>query len=403
MKKIGFRTRLLVVLALFAVVPSLVLTVVYSWSVAVALKEVSGTTPWERAAVSGLAALDAAERYNLKPDDSLKVAAHRDELNESLKHARQLAVLARAGPTVAIVFATIALLIVGIATTRVAGHLSRQLSRPLRELVEWTEMIARGEALPEVARSRGAPEFEMLRQRMRRTSRELLKSRERELEAARLRAFRESARQVAHELKNLLTPIRFAVTRLQREATPAQAETMEVLETETRRIEEIARSFSLFGKMPEGPAADVDVAEMVAYTARSIVPEGIPLELVMEKDLPRLRGHHDALARALSNVLLNAVDACRDGGGISVHVRRSSDNEGCLEIVVKDEGHGISTKNLATIWEPYVTYKSGGTGLGLAITKQTIESHGGSVTASSEAGSGTVITLVLPLGVTSDG
>jgi len=401
--KVGFRTRLLLVLALFAIVPSLVLTAGYSWSVALALKEVSGTAPWERAAESGLAALDAAEHYGLSDRDRETLADHRKVLSESLTRARQLALLARTAPTAAIILAALALLIVGIATTRVAGHLSRQLSRPLRELVEWTEMIARGEPLPDSASGRGAPEFEVLRQRMRRTSRELQKSRERAIEAERLRAFRETARQVAHELKNLVTPIRFAVNRLQRDASPAQADTIEVLETETRRIEEIARSFSQFGKLPEGPAADVDIAELVTYAAKLAVPEGIPVKFDMERDLPRLRGHHDALSRALSNVLLNAVDACGNGGGIAIHVRRSVDPEGrgTVEIVIADEGHGIPPEKLATIWEPYVTYKPGGTGLGLAITRQTIESHGGSVAASSQSGAGTVVRLVLPL--TGDG
>jgi signal transduction histidine kinase len=388
---------LLVVLALFAVLPSLVLAVVYSWSVSVTMRELSGTEPWERVAVSGQAALEAAERYDLAPKDRATIAQHRKELSESINHARQLAVLTQAAPVVVIAFATLALLVVGIATTRVAGHLSRQLSRPLRELVEWTEMIARGEPLPEVARGRGAPEFEMLRQRMRRTSRELQRTRQRALEAERLRAFRDSARQVAHELKNLLTPIRFAVARLQRDGSAANAETIEVLETETRRIEEIARSFALFGKLPEGPAAEVDVGEMVTYTARSIVPEGLALEMEIEDRLPRLKGHHDALARALANVLLNAVDASRNAGAISIKVRRSGDNGEAIEIAIADKGQGIPADQLADIWEPYVTYKPGGTGLGLAITRQTVESHGGSVAATSEPGSGTVITLILPV------
>jgi signal transduction histidine kinase len=397
MRKIGFRTRLLIVLALFAVIPSLVLTIAYSWSATLALRELSGTEPWERAAESGLAALDAADRYDLSAEDRQKVRAHREQLSQSLTRARQLGVLARTAPTVAIVFASAALLIVGMATTRVAGHLSRQLSRPLQELVQWTEMMARGEVLPEMAQARGAPEFEVLRQRMRRTARELHRSRERALEAERLRAFRESARQVAHELKNLLTPIRFAVARLQRDASPSQADTIEVLETETRRIEEIARDFALFGKLPEGPAADIDVAEMVTYSARTIVPEEMSLEVTTQSGLPHVHGHHDALSRALSNVLLNAVDACRDGGGISVHVRRASESDDCIEIVVADSGHGIEPGKLASIWEPYVTYKSGGTGLGLAIAKQTIEAHGGTVAATSTPGSGTVITFLLPV------
>ena len=85
-------------------------------------------------------------------------------------------------------------------------------------------------------------------------------------------ALRESARQVAHELKNPLTPIRFAVERLRRDAPPELAETVEVLAIESQRLEAMARSFAQFGRLPEGPRAEVDVGELVRYTARATIP-----------------------------------------------------------------------------------------------------------------------------------
>ena len=154
----------------------------------------------------------------------------------------------------------------------------------------------------------------MLRQRMRDMSRELELGRTRAIEAERAAALRETARQVAHELKNPLTPIRFAVERLRRELpslSPGLAETVEVLDVESRRLEAMARSFSQFGRLPEGPQAPIDVGEMVRYTARSTVPTDISLAVDIDESTPMIHGHHDALARALSNVILNAVDACR--------------------------------------------------------------------------------------------
>jgi nitrogen-specific signal transduction histidine kinase len=160
--------------------------------------------------------------------------------------------------------------------------------------------------------------------------------RARALEAERLRAFRETARQVAHELKNPLTPIRLAVTRLQRESPPGLAETIEVLGVESARLESMARSFAQFGRLPEGPAADVDIAEMVRYVARSTVPEEVPLKLEIDDGLPLVAGHHDALARALSNVLLNAVDACGPThGSITVTAERAN---GAVQIRVRVSG-----------------------------------------------------------------
>src|SRR5205085_6889286 len=133
------------------------------------------------------------------------------------------------------------------------------------------ERIGRGEPLPTAPPRRGAPEFEVLRQRMREMASELELGRSRALEAERAATLRESARQVAHELKNPLTPIRFAVDRLRRDAPPELAETVEVLAIESRRLEEMARSFSQFGRLPEGPMADVELGELARYSARSTV------------------------------------------------------------------------------------------------------------------------------------
>ena len=109
-------------------------------------------------------------------------------------------------------------------------------------------------------------------------------------------------------------------------------------------------------------------------------------------------GHHDALQRALSNVLLNAVDACSTGGHISVAVDRSrlNGNE-AVRIAVRDSGCGVPEGRIETIWEPYVTSKPGGAGLGLAITRQTILAHHGTVGAHSLPDGGTEILFVLPV------
>ena len=297
----------------------------------------------------------------------------------------------------------LAVLVIGVVASRVAGHLSRNLSRPLQELVGWTERIGRREPLPVTPPRRGAPEFEVLRRRMRDMAAELETARARELEAERASALRESARQVAHELKNPLTPIRFAVDRLRRDAPPELAETVEVLSIESQRLEEMARSFAQFGRLPEGPRALVDVGELARYTARATIPPSMESQVDIDDSVPMIDGHHDALARALSNVMLNAVDACRqcgDGGGgrIDVRVRRApvADRD-AVEIAVRDTGCGIAPEKLSRIWDPYVTSKPGGTGLGLAIARQTVLAHDGTVTAESTPGRGTEVRFVLPV------
>ena len=405
MSPVGFRTRLFLILTLFATLPSLVLTLVWAGTFARALPLVSGSSAWERAAATGARAIAAAQQAPLSPSDRAALRAHEIELQESLTQARRFGFIAqRAVPIIAVV-AVVALGLLIVVSSRVAGHLSRQLSRPIHELVGWTDRLGRGEELPEGPPRKGAPEFAVLRSRMRAVARELRDARAREIEAERLRAFRESARQVAHELKNPLTPIRFAVARLRREAPPPLADAVEVLDAESQRLEEMARSFSQFGRLPEGPPADVDVAELVRYTTRASVPPDVEADVRIESDVPMIRGHHDALARALSNVLLNAVDACRAGRGdgaqppprigVTVARERNDGDEGIV-ISVRDSGCGIPPDRLARIWEPYVTHKPGGTGLGLAIARQTILAHNGTVHATSVVGDGTEIRFTLP-------
>ncbi|MCC6930839.1 MAG: hypothetical protein IT359_17750 [Gemmatimonadaceae bacterium] len=402
MKSPGFRTRLFAILSVFALVPALALTLVWGVVATRTLPLVSGSAAWERLAESGRAAVGAVRRAPLSPAQRQALRAHELELEESVTQARRFRFLATRLVPVVVVSALITLAVLWVAASRVAGHLSRQMSRPLDELVGWTGLIERGAPLPDGDAARGAPEFGMLRDRMRSMASELALGRDRAVEAERLRAYRETAQRVAHEIKNPLTPIQFAVARLRRDASESQRDAIEVLETETRRLDMLARSFSQFGRLPSGPAAEVDLAELARYTAQASVPPGLTVSVECEDGLPLVMGHHDALQRALSNVLLNAVDACHGRempGTIRVRVERSAPLNGreALRLAVTDSGKGIDPTLLASIWDPYVTHKAGGTGLGLAIARQTILAHHGSVHAESTPGVGTTIAFVLPV------
>ncbi len=398
MKRVGFRGRLFVILLSFALLPSILLSLAWGATSWWTLPLVGATAAWDSVASTGERALSAARGAPLTPEQRSALTTHERMLNLSAVRARQAGYIFRRAAATAAVLAIIVFLALGLIASRVAGHLSRNLSRPLQELVGWTERIGRGEALPQGPPRKGAPEFALLRERMRVMARELELGRTRALEAERAAALRESARQVAHELKNPLTPIRFAVARLRREAPASLAETVEVLEIESRRLEEMARTFSQFGRLPEGPASEVDIGELVRYTARSTVPQNVPLSLQIAPDVPMVEGHHDALARALSNIMINAVDACRSGGSVLVDVRRAMvDASAAVEISVTDTGCGIPAEQLPRIWDPYVTHKPGGTGLGLAIARQTIVAHRGRVRADSAPGRGTRISLLLPV------
>jgi signal transduction histidine kinase len=399
-KQLGFHRRLFVILLLFALLPSVLLTLAWGATIQWGLPLVGATGAVERLAESGapaLAAARAAARGQLTPDQRAAIDAHERALIEGRLRARQIELVKRRAPTAVLLIVVAVIGVVALVASRVAGHLSRNLGRPLAELVSWADRIGRGEALPEGPPRRGAPEFAVLRDQMRTMAGALERSRRSALEAERLAAFRETARQVAHELKNPLTPIQFAVARLRREVPPPLAETVEVLRVETERLDRMARSFAQFGRLPEGPRAPVDVGELVRYAARATVPPPLALTLEVEEDVPMVSGHHDALARALSNVLINAVEACGTTGSVAVAVRKVEGRAGeAVEVSVTDTGCGIPAERLARIWDPYVTHKAGGTGLGLAIARQTVLAHDGEVTAESTPGRGTRIRFILP-------
>ena len=393
-----FRTRLLVILLAFALAPAVLLTLVWSGTVSTAVPLITGSGGWDRVTTSGRAAIAVARGQRLTPSERRIVDAHEQELGSSIEQSlRQRYVTERAARVIGIV-ALVTLVLFGVIASKVAGHLSRQLSRPLDELVSWAELISHGEPLPDAAGGKGAPEFETLRLRMRRMAIEIAEGRRQAVEQERLQTLRESARQFAHELKNPLTPIRFAVDRIAAGATPEMTESVDVLKTETRRLERMARSFADFGRLPAGAVAEIDVGELVKYSASASVPRGFALELDIAPGLPRVRGHHDALAAALSNIFINAVEACAGSGRISARVSRGrADGDAFVRISVADNGCGIPPEKLEAIWEPYITGKPGGTGLGLAIARQTVLAHGGRVTGSSRLNEGTTIEILLPV------
>jgi signal transduction histidine kinase len=394
--RLGFRARLLLILALFAAVPALVVTTGWVWAFNNVVPMLSGSANWDRVAETGTAAINAARDAPLTAEQRAAMDAHEAQLAQSLSFASRVEFLSPRFVLVLIGLGTFGLALLAWPTSRVAGHLSRQLSRPLDELVGWTEKIARGEPVPPSAETRGAPEFELLQDQMRAMASQLEAGRAKALETERLRAFRESSRQFAHELKNPLTPIRFALSRLRRDAPAELRESIDVLVTESERLENMARSFAQFGRLPEGPAADVDVGELVTYTARATVPERFTLSLDVAA-APTVRGHYDSLSRALANVMLNAVEACGVAGCVWVSVAPDQVRGApAVRITVRDSGPGIPPERLPGIWDPYVTHKAGGTGLGLAIARQAIEAHGGEVFAMSEPGQ-TEIGFVLPV------
>lgn len=393
---LAFRQRIFAWLVVIAVAPAGI-AVVAAMLYPRFAPPVGGAEAWERSAASWRAARHALEAAGLPRAAAGPVEEHEAQLSTSLQRARQAeairsafsGLLAAAGLALAV--------LVGGGAVRLAGHLSRQLSRPMDELVQWTGHLQRGEPLPDTAPARGAPEFEVLREAFRRMATELARARAREVEAAELRAFRELARQVAHELKNPLTPIRFAIARLAKDAAPSQREPIEILDAESGRLERMARDFADLGRLPEGPPALVDLGELCDAVARSGGGETVVVR-VERRGEARVLGHYEPLRRAVHNLVLNGIEALRatGGGEVVLGIGPAGNGARAAELTVRDTGPGIPPDVIGHVFEPYFTTKPSGTGLGLALARQTVHHHGGTIGVASAPGR-TVFTITLPI------
>ena len=404
-----FRRRIFVWLVVVAAIPAGIAVGVTLLVPRLALP-VGGAAAWERAGTTWRDVDSALAGQPLSHATRAAIARHNQELSTSLSRARQSLTLHDAASLLLLVTALALAALVGAGTVRLAGHLSRQLSRPIHELITWTEHLTRGESLPDAPPAKGAPEFEVLRGAFRKMAADLAAARAREVEAARLRTFREMARQVAHELKNPLTPLRFAAARLAQNARPDEKELLEIIDGESARIEQMAREFATLGRLPEGPPAPVDLGELVESLVRGTVPETVAARIDRPAGLPLVSGHYEPLRRAFHNLILNACDACAAAGPgpqghggagkpeVAITLRATANGQApAVEVVVADTGVGIPADALARVFEPYFTTKKHGTGLGLALVRQTIHDHGGTVTVASEPGRGTAFTVTLPL------
>ena len=211
--------------------------------------------------------------------------------------------------------------------------------------------------------------------------------------------------EIAHEIRNPLNFINLSVDHLQARypvAEPAARDEIArigaQIKTEIQRLTRMTEDYMMLARPQPLLREPVLVAQLAGETAFML---GEPLaagEVRMELHIPEgftLSADPDQLRTVLINLVSNALHASPAGGVIRVGAEREN---GEAVITVRDDGPGISPQDLPRIFETYFTTRAGGTGLGLAISKRIVEAHGGSLSAESVPGRGTVFTLRLPEG-----
>ena len=226
-----------------------------------------------------------------------------------------------------------------------------------------------------------------------------------EITSARVLAWGEMARQVAHEIKNPLTPIKLAVQHVRRAWADGRDDfgtildrNVEAVLREIDHLGEISRAFARFGA-PAEPGAPVDAVDVhrVADEVLALYRggrDGIEYGLDVPVDAPRVHARAGELKEVLVNVLENARGALDGGGSVRISAAETGGGQ-WLHVDVTDSGEGIPAESLPRIFEPQFSTKSSGTGLGLAIVRRLVESWGGEVTVDSVPGEGTTVHLRL--------
>ncbi len=227
--------------------------------------------------------------------------------------------------------------------------------------------------------------------------------------SGRLAAWAEMARRIAHEIKNPLTPIQLSVEHVRRlwKARDARfdrvlADCLENILRQVRTLKEIATEFSAYARLPQlrpQPTAVRAILDDALGPYATAPPPGITLRIAAPDGLPPVLADRAVIARALVNLVENALEAMPEGGTLSVgaDLEDGPDGRARVRLEVRDTGTGIDPAVLPRLFEPYFSTKSGGTGLGLAIARRAVEEHGGGIDLRSRPGEGTVVTLTLPV------
>jgi nitrogen fixation/metabolism regulation signal transduction histidine kinase len=291
---------------------------------------------------------------------------------------------------------------IALALSLVVGTVfANQISSPVRRLKLATQQIASGKLDVELPRKSG-DELGELEQAFREMVRDLRNAQELMIKAQRELAWREMAKQIAHEIRNPLTPMKLSVQQLRQAYKDGAKDFGKIFQSisdtilvQIESLSKIATEFSYFARMPPRKIEVCNVHDILEE-ARSLYDQEskITFESDYAAEMPLVNADHEELRRAFINIMRNAVQALEHGGSIALRTRRS---DGRVEIQIADTGPGISSESQRRLFEPNFSTKTEGMGLGLAIVKKIIDDLGGTISIDSTVGKGTTVSIRLPL------
>jgi signal transduction histidine kinase len=282
--------------------------------------------------------------------------------------------------------------------------IAARVSRPIEQLAHAAEEVASGNwdvRVPE----RGRDEVSVLARSFNHMTEQLAAQREQLVQSERVAAWRELARRLAHELKNPLFPLQLTVENLVRARALSSEEFDEVfrestatLGMEIANLKTIIGRFSDFSKMPKPELERIDAKDVMErvrslYEGAASREAKIDFEMEVAREAMPMMADSELLHRALSNLVLNAMDAMPHGGKLTLSARRQGSN---IEIRVADRGEGLTQEECERLFTPYYTTKLHGTGLGLAIVQSVVADHGGTIAVESQVGTGATFIITLP-------
>ena len=281
--------------------------------------------------------------------------------------------------------------------------MAERIADPVRRLTRATRRIASGDFDARIA-VRSADELRRLVDAFNSMAGELKAQRTQLERTHRLEAWAEMARQVAHEIKNPLTPIQLSAEHLRRVHADRGEPMGMVLEgcvtsilAQVRLLRQIASEFSNFASSPTARPAAVDLPDLVAEVVdpyRAGLTGRIDIRNHVVGPLPPVFIDRTLMGRALANIVENALHAMPGQGSLTLTAEEQPD---AVILRITDSGVGMDEDALARVFEPYFSTKATGTGLGLPIARRNVELSGGRIDVESARGQGTTVIVRVPI------